>query len=308
MDQDRQQALEQNDLQKALVKAQNRVGGKLPAIVGASIAVLIAVAVVSLVFRNASQADAEAWNEYLGSASPDAFEQVAESFPESPAANWALLAAARDYYNTGVRTAFTDRVRSKEDLAKAQELAGDLLARPGLTAELQTQGQYVLALATEALSNGSEGSVAEAVEAYEPLLASGDAGRVAFAQRRIDDLKNGRAAKFYSWLDENQVRPGGRPQPDAGLMTPEQVMSSGSGNPLGLELLSQPETPVGETAPQLPQGDTRDEEDRMATPADAPTLPDLVEQQEKEEAAGDEATPKTDAEVPEDAGETDAED
>lgn len=209
-----------NDLARYLTLAWKAIEGKLAAIVGAVLVAGVAVAIVAYLQKASADANAEAWKAYDESNGADGFLEVAADYPQSSAAGPALVQAGRDHLNQGIRRSLSDRTRSVGDLKDAQELFEDALDRNDLPDELTLQAQHGLATALEALSDGSDESIAAAKAAYERLAQMGQQANapryVGYANDRLVAMDQPRTKQFYAWLAGQTSTPVERPEPKDG--------------------------------------------------------------------------------------------
>lgn len=222
----REKRLEQNELARAMSRARDQIGGHLPLVAGGLIGLVVLGVLAVVLLRGGEVETQEAWQAYLDTQGADGFEEVAEEYASTPAAPWALVQAGRERLNSGIRRAFSDRIQSEEDLLQARELFEQALAMPELPIELELQARQGIAVATESVADGSEGSIEEAIAAYQPLLNSGVPKFVGFARSRIAALESGRTQEFYAWLAGQDLAPAKRPQPFDGIGAADDVGST----------------------------------------------------------------------------------
>ena len=262
----RERELEQNELAKAMTGLKKKAAGHVPALAAIGLSVLVLAIVAGVMLSGRDTKTEAAWNAYLATDAADGYEEVAEEYAGTSAAPWALVEAGRQRLNAGVRKAFSDRTQSLEDIAKAKEMFETVLSQPNLPTELELQALQGRAIATESLSDGSEGSIEAAIQAYQPLAQSNRPRYSGLAQQRIAALEGDRAGTFYSWLSNQDFTPGSRIGPNDGVLPAPGNQFSGEMPADRLPEKTIEQTPDSEIDPVEGQGESREMSERTIEP------------------------------------------
>jgi hypothetical protein len=148
--------------------------------------------------------------------------KVAEAYPDSSAAPWAELRAARMFYDQGVETSLTDRKTSNDDFKQAKDLFEKLL-KSKVEPEIREGALDGLARTLESTSDGDTG---EAIKTYETLVSEFPESIYRdYAKYRIEVLKKPETKDFLAWFSKQNPKPIDRPKPTdgasgSGLSTP----------------------------------------------------------------------------------------
>jgi hypothetical protein len=215
--------------------------------IGIVVATLLAVAAIYLV-RSSSATTEAGWSEMASARTADGFLEIADRHPDSSAADWAKLQAARLSYSNGIETSLTDRKSSDESLKQAKDLYNDLVKK-NTAPELREEALKGLALTLEATSGGD---VDEAVKAYEQFVKEfPESAFRDYAAYRVEELKKPEAGEFYAWFRTQNPKPAERPLPSDGKPPIEGAV----------------------TPPKLPEFDQKTDSDPPKADTAAPALP-----------------------------------
>lgn len=166
-------------------------------------AVALIAVLLALVLRNLGGVDtssAEAWNRLFQAKSAEQRTEVAEEFPTSRAAAWAMIQAASENYNEAVDRLPTAIEAAKPLLTKAETQFEDVLRDAPKGSTIAMKASFGLARTYEARNE-----LEKAVSQYE-LVARDWPGSVEAAQslrlvsRLRAELKKPEAERFYSKL------------------------------------------------------------------------------------------------------------
>jgi hypothetical protein len=163
--------------------------------------ILAVVVVVGLVIvLNSSSvlrpATSKEWSKLMTAKTPDDRIAIAKENPKSPAAIWALLQAASDYYTDGVRDLPDNRDVAEQKLKKARELYDQI----ALQAPKDSFEARVAALG-KARTLEVRNDLPKAIEQYEHVAATWpDTAEADQAKQFADALRKPDAAAFYKNL------------------------------------------------------------------------------------------------------------
>jgi hypothetical protein len=205
--------LAENDLEKTLNRWLDKLEPYSNHILG-GILLVTALVVGGILWKRSSQAAVDdGWTMLSDARSADDFVKVAEAYPESSAAPWAELRAAKLFYDQGVETSLTDRKTSNDDFKQAKDLFEKLL-KAKVEPEVREGALDGLA---RTLESTSDGNTAEAVKTYETLISEFPESIYRdFAKYRIEELKKPETQEFLAWFSKQNPKPADRPKPTDG--------------------------------------------------------------------------------------------
>ncbi|MEX1233009.1 MAG: hypothetical protein WEB58_22360 [Planctomycetaceae bacterium] len=254
------------------------------------------------------QAETAAWTSLMTADSAEEFATVAEKYPGTTPAAWAMLNEATSHLQEGTRLSFIDRQAAENDLKLAKEKLTELVEKKDLPRELRVRALYALARCLETTSGGD---VAPAIDAYKKILTEFTDPIYSVyrenAEQSIKSLESGATQDFYAWYAKQNPKPSDRPKPQDGMFhgmnpsdlelpvtlpsVPEMLQDS----VLKIKAQSAPET----TAPAIPGEEPSDDDSIEAKPPagessspEAPALPeegDATTEEPSEDAAGDDS-------------------
>jgi len=205
--------LAKNDLQQTLDRWLDKLEPYSNHILG-GILLATAIAVGVILWMRTSEASVAAgWTELSSARSAEDFLKVAEDYPDSNAAQWARLRAARMLYVRAVDTSLTNRSVSDDDFNQARDLFNGLLKSnpPKEVREAALDG------IARVLESTSSGDTKDAIDAYETLVREfPDSVNADYAKHRIEVLKKPEVQEFYAWFRKQNPKPVERPQPKDG--------------------------------------------------------------------------------------------
>jgi tetratricopeptide (TPR) repeat protein len=212
MDSQHRHELQQNELGKLANQA-------LPFLerYGMHLVVALAAAVVGGIgaawwYGQASASTAESWTQlesalFQQNPSADDFASVADKHPRSPAAAWAKLKEADDYFRSGMQAVYSDKEAALADLKKAQESYQKLEAGGAdrIPDDVRERALFGLGRCLEALSDGN---TAAAIDVYRRLIDQfPDTMFKGIALDRIKALESEDAKDFYAWFHQQSPKP-----------------------------------------------------------------------------------------------------
>ncbi len=168
--------------------------------------VLVVLAVVAGVAigwpRWRERASAEAWEAFYSAMAADnyaAMERIAEDYPGTPVAHWALVVAADARLASACMQLFSDKATAAQELRRAIEDYTTVLNETR-QAELRQRALFGRARAYEAVSGSrqGEGELPKAIADYEELVAKWPSGSYKrLAEEQIQRLKAQETKVFY---------------------------------------------------------------------------------------------------------------
>jgi hypothetical protein len=187
----------------------------LPIILGGLAILVIGAFAWGLYSAGAQNRTAVAWTDYyfnlttsndpasyfdLTARDADAFLDVADRFPTSPAAAWAQQSAGSRFLEQGIEALYRNRAEGETLLNQAIEAFSN--AANSNQPALRTQAHYGLGRAYEAMSQ-----LPEAAEAYEKVIESANFPQLAEnARRRLDFVTSQEGKDFYAWFSKLDPR------------------------------------------------------------------------------------------------------
>jgi len=204
---ERRHELQENELAGWLAEKVQTVRPHLKTI-GAIIALLAVAYFCFSVYASRTVATKEAaWAAYFDAVGnlpriAADFEEVAETYPGSDAAGWALQTAGDLYLYEGIRALYTDRSTADSELENARK------AYEGV---LNTFSDEML-LQRASLGLGkcleSEGKIDDAKSRYQTLADKWPDSQIAvIAKSRLDALEQSETQVWYQWFAEQEPAP-----------------------------------------------------------------------------------------------------
>ncbi len=260
-------------------------------LLGALVLVVVGLAVLgSGISLGRAQSD-EAWNELQNTKTPSERAELAEKFPKSPAAQWALLQSAAEFYEKGFLDLPQNRDAAEPQLRKAIDLFQKV-------ADETPDGDPMKRAALLGLARSLEASnkLDRAIEKYELVAKTWpDTADAKLARETAETLRKPESVAFYKQLYEFK--------PMTATLPP-----AGEGNPFSLPLGHPPVGGVPDASSLLPPSllpptPTKSDSEKTATKDEMPAPVLLPPPPPKDKAATepgstDGSTPK--AELPPD--------
>jgi tetratricopeptide (TPR) repeat protein len=307
---ERRHELQENELANWLGDKLDVLRPYSKAILGVLVLAVVALLLVNFVRGRNERMSEAGWSAYfeaMTGRSPEAFEEVADTYPGTAAAGWAMQRAADLHLDEALQQLFQDREAAAQEIEDARELLQKILDTTD-DPLLQQRATFGLAKCLEA-----QGDFEEAKAKYEQVVSRWPNTTFAqLAQQRIEQIQQPATRQWYSWFAEQ--KPARSPLTDPGLFDDLPDLPEGPN-------LNMP--PAGQLLPGAPSGaPVGSETDGSAAPPDFNLdLPDLPDNASPATTATEPATPAaddaegTDDEVrepsselgPEDAGSGEAE-
>jgi tetratricopeptide (TPR) repeat protein len=201
-------------------------------------AILVVVVVLGFMWwrnRSASLA-AEAWASVrLNEDAPQAYEDVAQRFPKTPAGEWSAILAADQYLLIGAIQLFHNKAMAVQALGRAEGLYLKAL-QEGSTPMAQERATFGLARTLEC-----EGRLDDAVKRYQEVVERWPTGMFrAAAEDRIRDLGKESIKRFYDDFAKFNPKP------------PAKEAGPGPKSKLGPPPENPPDVPATPTKPEVP--------------------------------------------------------
>ncbi len=217
MKSERRHDLEKNILADRLSGGIEASRPVLPFVFGGIAILVVASLGWGIYSASARSKSATAWTEFyfnLTSSNADAFVDVAETYPNSDAAQWAQLNAGNVYLERGIEALYLNRAEGEKLLNQAIE-AFDAATTTSLS-ELNNRAHFGIARAHEAL-----GQLDEATEHYEAVVDS-DAypSLIDSAKQRIAFISSPSGRSFYAWFNTLDPKPNAPIQLPSNLSVP----------------------------------------------------------------------------------------
>lgn len=199
MKSERRHELEHNELADWTSNAIEKIKPYTNVIVGGTIAVIIFAVGISLWTKQTRLESEAAWNMYyagLKTNNPEVMKEIADKFPSSDAAQWAIVCEGDMYLRGGCEALFVDKVNANLELKMAIECykAASDFENP----LLGERAAFGLARAYE-----SQGDLKKAKTAYENQLSKWENGIYSkIAKNRLNDIEKKSTKEFYDLFAE----------------------------------------------------------------------------------------------------------
>ncbi|MFO1001989.1 MAG: hypothetical protein U0936_16770 [Planctomycetaceae bacterium] len=166
------------------------------------IAAVLAVSAVVVYIARRPPATAGESSGLLMASSPEDYQTVADSAPDTPIGVVARVRQAELWLDQAVGQLFTDREKSVESLDKAARTFENLADRKDLSTDLRERVLAGVARALECRCDGTDATVNPALEAWEKLLKDyPDSKKFKdIAESRVKALKSDKSKAFYAWF------------------------------------------------------------------------------------------------------------
>ena len=198
---ERRHELQENELAAWLGRQILRLKPYLRMVLGVVILIILAMTASTYLSNRNNDAERSAWGAYFDAvSSPDtsSFELVADSYPDTSAAGWALQSAGDFKLGRGIGQLFQNREQAAEELDGAGKLYQSVIDAYDDPMLLKR------AMLGRAKTHESQRDLAAAQELYREIVqrwgADGDDPVVKTAQSRIDELESPDAQQWYDWF------------------------------------------------------------------------------------------------------------
>ena len=201
--------LQQNELADYLAKVVERVKPYQNAILGGILLVLVIILLVHW-WNGKSASELEVANTQfynalgnaLNSGEPSELIEMAEKYPDSPAAADAALTAADIYLNNGCNQLFQNKAKANSDLGNAVDLYEKILPRLK-DPFLKAQANFGLARAEEC-----QNQLSKAIEYYKEIVKNWPDGPYGvLAASRLQDLERPSTKEIYDKIANFDPKP-----------------------------------------------------------------------------------------------------
>jgi len=265
-----------------------------------ALAAVMAITAVFVYVQRRPSPTAEASHQLLLATTAEDYQNVADTFSDTPIGILSRLRQADRKLEDAVSAMFSNREAAMDDLAAAHKAYEELENRKDIVDAVRERVLVGLARVAECRCDGSEESIKAATAAWERVLTSFPDSKTfkVVAEARVKRLGTKDCSEFYAWFHELNPKPGddlllpqdGRPGQVPGM--PNFPTLQDLGLPLG-------HPPISPGASEKPTG----EKTSAAEPAES-TEP--AKEAEKGDAPA-EGPPADPAATPEPASDTKAE-
>ena len=191
---------EQTALEAVLRKAMVWVSANLTTVIYA-LAGILAIVAIFVYMNRASAGNTKASNLLLTATSPEEYQDIADSTPDSLLGMWTRLRQSEFLLGTAITNIFSNRKQGMEDLASAKAVYEDLGNQDGLPTQVRERVLIGLARIAEWECDGSPESIKTAIAAQQKVLdAFPDSMVMDYCKARIARLQKPEAAEFYQWF------------------------------------------------------------------------------------------------------------
>ena len=274
MKSERRHELQHNDLAEWIVKANERILPYRSLLLGVGLLVVVLLVGVSFWRSHQLAQAADAWNamgipvfqpQFAAEQTISGMEKAAQTYPDTPAGQWATVFAADTALTCGMNRILTEKKVGIEYLNDALKRYNDALDKHSLTIPgAEEQAMFGKARAMEALIQKPE-DAEHAKAAYKELNEKFSKGMFkAVAEERIKQLEKRDTLTFYETLAQYAPKPkvespvsqlgklGDLPDnPPSEPLVPSTPIRSTSGGPL-LGIPAPPSTPTEPEKPSAP--------------------------------------------------------
>lgn len=197
--------LKENELGRVVQTTGSALERHATTIVACVCGALLVSAAVIWWMRQSTVSSSAAWALLEDAKKVGDYDEVAETYKNTPAGDWAKLLGSEMYLQSGGDDLFTDRDLANTDLKRAREGFEQLLAAAGTNPIIRERAVWGMA---RCLESTSDGDTAKAIEAYERLLKEfPDTIYKPFAEDRVTALKTGGSREFYAWFSKQNPKP-----------------------------------------------------------------------------------------------------
>ncbi len=179
-----------------------------------AIALVVLFAVASFVANSGRAGAEESWSKFAAAESAADFANVASDYPNSDVSIWARLTEGEMLLREAVQLQFSDRAAAVGQFKKAGEALDAVIDKADLLPTAKERALLGKARLLEATSNGS---MDEAIAAYEKVKGIPNSIYASLVDSRIEALKEDDTQKFYAWFSKQTPKPEDRAQPQDGL-------------------------------------------------------------------------------------------
>ena len=191
-------------------------------------AVLLIVAIVIFWTRSSRATLADGWNQMAAARTAEDYANLADRFAGTQVGVWARLAQADSHLSSGTELSFKDRKASHSELTESRKAYELLLNDSLIDTRIHEKALFGMARALEAVCDGSDDDMTEAIGAYERLLTYfPDTIYRDLAERRIASLNSAATREFYVWYHEQDPKPEDISRPSDGLPDAHLPVPSG---------------------------------------------------------------------------------
>lgn len=282
---------EKTELEKWLRNGAKKVEPYTNQILIGVIAIAVAAAIAIYAFRTTRATETVAWQSYLSAESPEDYLKVAENYPNGEVAVWAALQAGRRYLDEGLGPALTDRESSDKSLTNAKDAFTKVLNNANATDPAKADAIYGLATALEVLSGDD---LSQAVEQYQRLIDNyPTSDHVAWAEKRIEELKKDSVIAFYKWFREQNPNPEDRKLPSEfttpdGFQMPDPELIKGDAKEAAEVVPAPGVGPENKNSvPEANESETGTEKQPLSAPAFPESTPSAEPEPSSEKSAAD---------------------
>ena len=254
--------LQTNELAKLVEKAWAWVISYATPVVVVICALSVSIAGYRYISTSSTISESGAWGEFASARTPEAYSDIAKlNYPDSSAADWALLVGAEMRLSVGIKVMFRDREKAVSDLEDSIDDFETLINNSHPV--IKERAIFGLACTQESLGN-----VAAARSEYEKLAAQEyeNSPYYEVSKERAAHLKKDGPQDFYAWFSQQNPKPPEAPEPD----------DPGSALDLGLPFSTDLPFGTGDLGP-LPSDNLDSKEDPESTVEEDKALPKLDE-------------------------------
>lgn len=230
----------------------------LPWILGGAGVLLVGSIAYGLISSASEKKAAQAWGDYyfnLSGNDSDSFLDLADKFPGSAAADWAIVTAGAGYLEKGLDSIYVNKSEGETQIKLAVEQFEKVVSSNN--PQLKAKALMGLAQANESLGN-----VEKASGFYEEVGKVATQPRIlALAGERRNFLSSESGKDFYAWFKKQD------PKPDPVIQLPDNLANPPAGPDMDFS------TPAAEVSPEdLPEMPNLDGAADAAAPSDLPEL------------------------------------
>jgi hypothetical protein len=178
------------------------------------LAAIIAIAAVVVFIARRPPATAELSRSLLLASTPEDFQAIADTAPESKIGILARLTQAEFTLSQAVGNLFANREVGLEELKSAETTFNVLADRNDVPDDIRERVLVGLARISEARCDGKDDTTRAAVEAWELVLKEFPDSEIYkdIAEERIRKLPLEETRNFYAWFQEQNPKPDDDPQ------------------------------------------------------------------------------------------------